>query len=157
MPPYLANPEALRDFIGRWRDATLPRSEWTHAAHAAVGASHVFELGLERGFEAMRAGIRDFNVRSGGENTETSGYHETLTWLWCAVIAEHLEAAPAASALGAAQSAVARFGSDRGLHKRYYSYDVVASREARRIVIPPDLRQVGQGDAWLQSLPRQAG
>jgi hypothetical protein len=142
-PSYLTDEASLARFIESWRDATLPRTEWTHAAHVAVGASHIFELGAELALQAMRNGIRDFNVRSGGENTDTSGYHETLTWLWCAVIAAHLRETECGSALEAARSAVSQFGEDRALHKRYYSYDVVGNREARRTVVPPDLQPVG--------------
>ena len=31
----------LDDFVARFRERTLPKSEWTHAAHLSVGAWHV--------------------------------------------------------------------------------------------------------------------
>lgn len=64
--------------VGRFMDRTLPRAEWTHAAHFAVA----LWLLRHRGAGAMRDMpplIRAFNEAVGVANTNTSGYHETIT------------------------------------------------------------------------------
>ena len=65
--------------IGRGlRDRTLPKAEWTHAAH--FGAA--FWLLRDRGAAAlseMPLLIRAYNEATGVPNTDTSGYHETIT------------------------------------------------------------------------------
>lgn len=58
-------------------DLSLPKAEWTHAAHFALA------LWLLRHREDVPAImpdiIRAYNVVRGGENTDTAGYHETIT------------------------------------------------------------------------------
>jgi hypothetical protein len=58
-------------------DATLPRHRWTHAAHFAAA------LWLLRHDPARAAAIGDlirrYNAASGGVNSDTEGYHETIT------------------------------------------------------------------------------
>ena len=65
--------------IGRGlRDRTLPKAEWTHAAHFAAA----FWLLRDRGAAALRDMpplIRAYNEATGVPNTDTSGYHETIT------------------------------------------------------------------------------
>lgn len=59
-------------------DCTLPKLEWTHAAHFAAA------LWLIRHWEeppeaAMPELIRRYNTATGVANTDTEGYHETIT------------------------------------------------------------------------------
>ena len=60
-------------------DHSFPERMWTHDAHWAVSV----DLALHHpGFELSRDlpdAIRRFNVASGLQNTDTSGYHETIT------------------------------------------------------------------------------
>ncbi|MGH8180413.1 MAG: hypothetical protein ACRETR_05485 [Steroidobacteraceae bacterium] len=59
-------------------DRTLPKSDWTHAAHFAV----TLWLLRHRGdvtFRDMPPLIRAYNESTGVANTDTSGYHETIT------------------------------------------------------------------------------
>ena len=62
-----------RGMIGR----TLPKAEWTHAAHFA---SALWLLRHEpEPAERMPGLIRAYNQATGVENTDTAGYHETIT------------------------------------------------------------------------------
>jgi hypothetical protein len=65
--------------IGRGlRDRTLPKAQWSHAAHFAAA----FWLLRDRGAAAltvMPALIRAYNEATGVPNTDTGGYHETIT------------------------------------------------------------------------------
>jgi hypothetical protein len=81
MHEFLVSPEALVEFIRRIETAGVSKPEFTHAAHLAVGAYYAF-VHRERAFEHTKAAILRQNVASGTENTETSGYHETLTRFW---------------------------------------------------------------------------
>ena len=59
-------------------DRSLPKPEWTHAAHFAAA----FWLLHNRGDAAcheMPPLIRAYNERIGVPNTDTGGYHETIT------------------------------------------------------------------------------
>lgn len=115
---------------------TLPKAAWTHAAHVALAAAWIWE-NPATALDRLRVAIPRYNEATGGQNTADSGYHETLTCFWAARVAETIP--PGATRLAAVQAAVAQFGERRGLFREFYSFDVVASRQARREWVPPDL------------------
>jgi hypothetical protein len=86
----------------------------------------------------IRARIPAYNIAQGGQNTDDSGYHETLTifWIWVAAgfLASLPESLPRLEKIGATAE---RFGHERAFHKRFYEHDVVGDRTARRIWVPP--------------------
>src|SRR5579875_1510454 len=58
---------------------TLPRQEWTHAAHLAAALwlmRYRPEIDAAREMPRM---IRAYNESAGGVNDDSSGYHETIT------------------------------------------------------------------------------
>lgn len=133
---WLASGPAFAAFIEAWELGTLPKSAWTHAAHVAVAACYRVRHG--RGALARtREGIRRYNTAVGTPNTDSSGYHETLTRFWSGVIAAAVEGLD--DEWHAARVAVDRFGEDRQLHTLYYAGDIVRSVEARRGWVAPDL------------------
>src|SRR5687768_13597872 len=57
----------------------LPRAEWTHEAHLAACAWLILErpdIVPERDLPNL---IRRYNESAGGVNSDTEGYHETIT------------------------------------------------------------------------------
>ena len=66
---------------------TLPRAEWTHEAHLRFAFDTIHRHGVERALEVSRVVIRNYNDATGLANTDTSGYHETLTVYYCAAVA----------------------------------------------------------------------
>jgi hypothetical protein len=139
--PAFARSEApLSSFLNQWRAGTLPKKEWTHAAHIAVAASHVFDYAAEQALQKIRAGIIHYNTCVGTANTEHSGYHETLTRFWTGLIADFLRTRAFSSRLEFVRAALNRFGSDSTLFRSYYSFDVVKDIRARREWIAPDLQ-----------------
>lgn len=136
MLPVLDSESALDGFLAAFSSRTLPSTEWTHAAHVAVAAAWIHE-NPATALDRLRPAIREYNAATGGENTDTSGYHETLTRFWVQRITETMP--PDLDRLGAVRDAVARYGSDSGLFRRYYSFDVVNSTPARLTWIAPDL------------------
>ncbi len=135
---FLQTPAALDAFVADWRAHRLRREDWTHGAHVGVCAYFAFDHDEAATLAIMRPGIRTFNESIGGQNTATSGYHETITRLWVMAIAAHLRERPAASRFEAACSATARFDSPGELLRECYSYDVVADTRARAEWVPPD-------------------
>ena len=59
-------------------ERTLPKREWTHAAHFAV-AFWLLGRSDSDAMRDMRGLIRAYNEASGVANTDTTGYHETIT------------------------------------------------------------------------------
>ena len=86
----------------------------------------------------MRAGVPLYNEAVGGQNTEDSGYHETLTCLWAKIVSDFVAAGEFATPYAAVYATVQQFGQQRKLHQEFYTYDVAADRRARREWVPPD-------------------
>ncbi len=71
-------------------DYSLPRTEWTHAAHFAVS---LWLLRHRRDLTTaamMRKVITDYNEATGTANTDSGGYHHTITVASMAVAEAHL-------------------------------------------------------------------
>ncbi len=103
--------------------APTTRSTTTRRRHSAI----------------MRPGIRTFNESIGGQNTATSGYHETITRLWVMAIAAHLRAIRCQEPVGGlvfGRRAVRR--TRESCCRQCYSFDVVADTRARAEWVPPD-------------------
>src|SRR4030088_1994651 len=127
----------LQRFVEAWKAGKLPKAEWTHAAHVAMAAYFAFDHAAAATFAIMKAGILHHNTSVGTANTEDNGYHETLTRFWSSEIGEFVRAGHCASRLEAVRAAVSAFGSDRDRVRRFYSFDVVRDRRARREWVAP--------------------
>ncbi len=58
---------------------TLPKARWTHEGHFAAALYLIArcpDIVPERDMPDM---IRRYNIATGGENTDSAGYHETIT------------------------------------------------------------------------------
>ena len=62
----------------------LPKSEWTHEAHVQAGLSLVLRMGASQALATLREAIPRYNVSTNTPNTDTGGYHDTLTvyYVW---------------------------------------------------------------------------
>ena len=63
----------------KFLDRTLPKAEWTHGAHWAAAFWLILSRPDIKPERDMPDLIRRYNVATGGENTDTDGYHETIT------------------------------------------------------------------------------
>jgi hypothetical protein len=126
-------------FLAAFEGCTLPKERWTHGAHLLTGACYVHGLGREAALERMRVCVRRYNESVGGKNTETSGYHETITAMWIRLLDGLLRESPAMERAAFARLAVERFVGEKDIFRRYYDFDVVGSVEARREWVAPTL------------------
>ena len=126
-------------FLDAFEGGKLPKDQWTHSAHLFTGACYVHMLGAAPAIERMRVCIRHNNESVGTKNTDTGGYHETITIAWIKLLTRLLRESEPMERAAFARLAVERFAGDREIFKRYYSFDLVKSVEARRTWIPPDL------------------
>jgi hypothetical protein len=128
-------------FIAAFEGCTLPKTEWTHGAHLLTGACYVHRLGAEEALERMRACVRRYNESVGGKNTETSGYHETITVMWIKLLDGLRREAGEMERATFAALAVERFGARRDIFREYYDFDLVGSTEARLAWVGPTLQE----------------
>ena len=135
---FAATADTLDAFVAAWHTGQLTRAEWTHGAHVAVCAYYAFEREPDATFAIVKTGILAFARACGIVHTATSGYHETLTRFWTLVIAAHVRDSAARCRWEAVRTALDRFGDDRDLPQRAYSFDVVRDVRARATWVPPD-------------------
>jgi hypothetical protein len=140
---FLKDAATLDTFVTDWHAHRLTRQDWTHGAHVAVCAYYAFDRDEDATMGIMRPGIRSFNESIGGQNTATSGYHESITRLWIQAITAFLRRTAPVSRYEAALSATARFEDPGRLLRACYSYDVVCNERARAVWVPPDLTPPG--------------
>jgi len=136
------NEAEIDAFLAAFEAGTLPKERWTHGAHLLTGACYVHRLGREAALEKMRVCVRRYNESVGGQNTETSGYHETITVMWIRLLDGLLREVGAVERAEFAALAVERFAGERDVFKRYYDFDVVRSVEARRVWVAPTLLEL---------------
>jgi hypothetical protein len=136
--PFAANAKALEEFVGAWERGTLPKNSWTHGAHVGVAAYFAYQYPADVLVRVMRLGIRHYNLASGGTNTEDTGYHETLTRFWAGAVGDLVRGGAFASRLEAVLAALGQFGHCSGHYRKFYNFDVLADRLARREWVPPD-------------------
>lgn len=133
------SPAELDCLVARFQDRTLPSREWTHLAHLAVGTWHVRRLGIEEALRRLRPAIRSLNDAHGTPNSDTRGYHETITRAYVALIAHVLSDTPADATPAACVARVlaSRFAAKDALLE-FYSSELLLSVTARRDWTPPD-------------------
>ncbi len=125
----------------RFCACTLPKAEWTHAAHVAMAIWLILrrpDLLPERDMPDM---IRRYNISVGGVNSDSAGYHETITLASLHMTRHLLAGLPAdiapADALDRALTASPLGDKDWPL--THWSRDRLMSSEARRRWVDPDL------------------
>jgi hypothetical protein len=141
----------LDDLVRRFRERTLPKAEWTHAAHLSVGAWHVQHYGLTAAIDLLRTGIVALNESHGTANTESSGYHETITRAYAHLINNFLhDCEPGASLSDRVAVLLAGPLASGNILLEYYSRDLLMSGRARREWVPPDRKPLG----WPSATPQ---
>jgi hypothetical protein len=119
---------------------TLPRADWTHEAHLAATTYLLvrrpdIDLDLE-----LPGIIRRYNESVGGVNSDSEGYHETITRTFLHGVRLFLAEADLRDPLhelvnGLLLSPMGR----RDWPLRFYSRELLFSVEARRTLVSPDL------------------
>ncbi|KSB88147.1 hypothetical protein AS593_02190 [Caulobacter vibrioides] len=120
-------------------DRSLPKAEWTHAAHlvATLRLVRTRDENLEGELPGV---IRAYNEAVGGVNDDAGGYHETITQAYLAAIRAFAAALPADMDDGeAAQHLLSTPLGDRAWPLAFWSRERLFSVAARRGWVDPDL------------------
>jgi hypothetical protein len=118
----------------------LPREEWTHEAHLAA-TTYLLTRRPDVDLDTELPGIiRRYNESVGGVNSDTEGYHETITRTFLhgvrLFLGEADQKAPLHELLN--ELLVSPMGR-RDWPLRFYSRERLFSVEARRNFITPDI------------------
>ena len=120
---------------------TLPRADWTHEAHLAA-TLYLLTRRPDIDLDAELPGIiRGYNASVGGVNSDSEGYHETITRTFLHGARLFLEEADRHEPLvelvnGLLLSPMGK----RDWPLRFYSPELLMSVEARRRFADPDLQ-----------------
>ena len=138
-PRLWPNDAAIRRVGEGFLARTLPKPEWTHEAHIGTTCWILLERGDIQPERDLPGLIRRYNESVGGVNSDSEGYHETITQLFIRT----LRAALAGSdGQGLAERVNAVLLSPQGRRDwplRFYSRELLFSKEARLGWVEPDL------------------
>ena len=129
----------LEDLARRFDACTLPKPEWTHAAHLAVGLWHVNRYGADDALARLRSGISRLNESHDVVNSATSGYHETVTRAYVHLLAAFSERHAERPVAERVTTLLAGVLADRNALLTFYSRDRLGSSGARLAWVEPDL------------------
>ena len=119
---------------------SLPRGEWTHEAHLAATTYLLLcrpEVDLDHALPGL---IRRYNESVGGVNSDSEGYHETITRVYLCGVRLFLSGAELQEPLWKLVNGLLL--SPMGLRDwplRFYSRARLLSTEARLNFVPPDI------------------
>ena len=130
----------IHRLVESFENRTIAKSDWTHAAHLTVGLYYCYSMPFAVAKNVMRDGICWLNDTHGTPNTDTTGYHETLTVFWLKRIWNYLDDQVGTMPLEDAANELTERFNDPSLPLKYYSRDLLFSAQARREYMPPDLR-----------------
>src|SRR5690348_8524408 len=140
--PRLFTSDAEISHLGEGMVArTLPRPEWTHEAHLATTMYLLLrrpDIELDKELPGL---IRRYNESVGGVNSDTEGYHETITRVFLRGVRLFLSEGDTSEPLHELVNELLLSPMGRGEWPlRFYSGERLFSVEARRSFIEPDLR-----------------
>ena len=120
---------------------TLPRAVWTHEAHLAA-TTYLLLKRSDVDVDAELPGIiRRYNESVGGVNSDSEGYHETITRVFLHGVRLFLAEADTTDPLhDLVNELLLSPTGRRDWPLRFYSPERLFSVEARRRFIEPDLR-----------------
>jgi hypothetical protein len=134
-----ATDQQIESFIGEFEACRLPKAHWTHEAHLLVGLWYLTRHSTEDALTIVRARIRAHNESVGTANTDTSGYHETLTRLYLNGIAALREQYKTLSLTDLLKTLLASPLANRAYPFAFYSKEQLFSVTARHEWVEPDL------------------
>jgi hypothetical protein len=121
-------------------NGTWPVSDWKHREHCVATAGLLMlkpELDLERELPGI---IQRYNIAQGGRNTDSEGYHHTITLLYLEAIRNFIFGIPAgAGPVEICRQLLASPLGSKEYPLRYYSRSVLFSAEARTGWVAPDI------------------
>ena len=135
--------EQVAAFIAEFEGCRLSKLQWTHQAHLTAGFWYVSQLGADA-LQVIRSNIRRHNESVGTANTDTGGYHESITRLYLMAIDRHIRTHQGESFEASLRTLL---DSDLGSSTwplTYYSRERLFSVAARRGWLEPDLHPVEQ-------------
>jgi len=84
MTPAMNTVKAADAIAAAMTACRLPKADWTHEAHVLAGLSLILRSGASRALATLREAIPRYNISTNTPNSDSGGYHDTLTvyYVW---------------------------------------------------------------------------
>lgn len=130
----------ISKIVEQFENKTLPKEQWTHNAHFAVAFVYLdkYKTILDT-LPHVRESIKAYNVAVGTENTENSGYHETLTVFWLTVVFEYERLKKSIDVHTTYSEFIETSYANAAFPLEFYSKATLFSTAARQEWMAPDL------------------
>ena len=140
-PRLWPNDAAIRRVGQGFLACTLPKREWTHEAHISTTCWLMIErtsdILPERDLPGL---IRRYNESVGGVNSDTEGYHETITQVFIRTLRLGLGRSEGQGLCARVNAVLLAPIGRRDWPLRFYSRERLFSKAARSGWVEPDLR-----------------
>ena len=83
------NPSAVSEMISQFEKGTYPKEKWNHHTHFVMALWYTYHESIHIARHKIKEGIKKYNISVGGENTDDSGYHETITEFYIHIIVSY--------------------------------------------------------------------
>jgi hypothetical protein len=130
----------LKALAEAFLERTLPGTAWRHDAHCVVTAYLLLrrrdmDLPIE-----LPGLIRRYNEATGGKNTDSSGYHHSITLFYLGAIRDFMTTQDTRNLVQACRKSLASPLGDKDFPLSYYSREVLFTPTARLGWVAPDLK-----------------
>ena len=135
----IADAEAM---VEKFLDGSLSPGEFSHEAHLITGLCLLARHG-DGTLGFIRQKLMDFLAAAGIPNTDTSGYHETMTSFWLHILQKEFADGNGQVHWNQATLDELLFSeklANRNLWLEHYSKERMMSVEARKGLVEPDLK-----------------
>ena len=129
----------IESFIQAFGDCSLPKPEWTHTRHLVMALWYLRRHHRDAAISLIRDGIQRYNKSQGN----FTGYHETITLAWAAVIEQWLSMTDRTLPDSVLAEELLRECGDKNYLLRFYTKERLLSDEARSRWVEPDLAPIG--------------
>ena len=133
---------ALSSFIEDFEARRLPKARWTHEGHLVAGLWYVWHYGPAEALERLRVRIRGHNTSVGTANTDSSGYHETITRLYVEEIGKLCIASQGSAFEEVMAKLLSSPMSKSDWPLSFYSAEQLFSVQARREWVPSERKHL---------------
>ena len=120
----------------------LSKEEWTHEAHLVVAIWYSLNFDFETSVSKVRTLILQHNDSVGTPNSDTGGYHETLTRVWLQTARRFLVEYAVDSIEEVCNGFIRSPYASRDFPLRFYSKELLFSTEARKNWVEPNLMEL---------------
>ncbi len=133
-----------QQFLTDFEAAAIPKDRWTHRDHVRMAFLYLRDLPYEEALSRMRSGIRALNQVNQVVDSNTSGYHETVTTAWARVIQTTMNAHGPIASFEEFVSANPHL-LQKTLLRLYYTRERILTPAAKATFVEPDLAPLPRG------------